>query len=126
MVITIVLPYITLRTLEFSIVRYSKKKKKIEQATFRKLDMFPPLGKGRVSPILLDLLHTANINHWITPSTNHRLHLAKERDPVSESLNLLVFRIHEVERNKNYPRNRFWRYIGVFSLRYERIPHIKK
>jgi hypothetical protein len=45
------------------IVWYSKK---LENATFRKLDLFPSSGEGGETPTLLDPLERANLNHWRT------------------------------------------------------------
>jgi hypothetical protein len=74
-----------------------------ENTTIRKLDPFPSSGEGTETPTLLGPLERANLNHWTkldialskgpnTVSVSLR-HLRTEKDPVSESLCLLVFRI---------------------------------
>jgi hypothetical protein len=78
-----------------SIVRSSKK---LENTTFRKLDLFLSSGEGGEIPTLFGPLERANLNHWLVLSKGpNRIgalpHLRKETDPVPETLCSLVFRI---------------------------------
>jgi hypothetical protein len=56
--------------------------KKLDNTTFRKLDLLRFSGDGE-TPTLLGPLKAANLNHW------------KETDPISETLCSRVFRIHD-------------------------------
>jgi hypothetical protein len=46
-----------------SMVHYSKK---LENTTFRKLNLFPSSGRGGGAPSQLGRLERANLNHWTT------------------------------------------------------------
>jgi hypothetical protein len=50
-----------LRFLGFVHRPYSKK---IENITFRKLELLPSSGEGEKAPTLLDLIEKANLNNW--------------------------------------------------------------
>jgi hypothetical protein len=58
-----------------SIVLVLKNKPTKGNTTFRKLDLFPSSGAGKIKPILLGPLERASPNHWMRTET----------DPVSET-----------------------------------------
>jgi hypothetical protein len=69
-----------LRFWTLSIFQYSKK---LNNTTFRKLDLIPSSGQGGKTPSQLGPLEKANLNHL--PD------LRTETDPVSETLCSLIF-----------------------------------
>jgi hypothetical protein len=53
----------------------------LENATFRKVDMFPSSDEGRQTSTLLDPLERASVNRW-TPQSRHLLFLTRGRKQI--------------------------------------------
>jgi hypothetical protein len=78
-----------------SVVQYSKK---LENTTFRKLDLFPSSGRGARTPSQLGPLERANLRHWTTEVKNDYSNI----NTWDQALSMGSLRINMVE-NQNCP-----------------------